>query len=116
MVSKSNADIQAVEELFPAWTSSAGDWTILAEWDAESGRLIELYLGQAKLSGEIPAELALLSNLRVLALDNNELTGTIPKELGRLSRLEHLYLHFNNLTGMIPKEFGYLGNLETLYV
>ncbi len=66
------------------------------------------------LSGEIPAELGRLSNLRRLYLGDNQLTGTIPSELGNLSKLEFLALEDNQLTGTIPAELGRLSNLTYL--
>ncbi|CAM9712032.1 unnamed protein product, partial [Ectocarpus sp. 8 AP-2014] len=63
------------------------------------------------LAGRIPTELGALSELRVLALNNNKLTGPIPPELGDLRQLRELWLYVNKLTGTIPAE---LGNLTAL--
>ena len=72
------------------WLSDAP----LSEWDGvktdDDGRVTELNLNLNELSGEIPAELGSLSNLRHMDLDNfNELSGEIPAELGSLSNLRH---------------------------
>ena len=49
-------------------------------------------LSNNQLSGEIPPELAGLSNLETLYLDGNQLSGEIPPELGGLSNLAFLDL------------------------
>ena len=79
-----------------------------------NGRVTEINLTRNQLKGEIPPELANLTNLKVLALGGNELTGTIPAWLGSLANLEELYLWENELTGEIPSELGSLANLVEL--
>ena len=66
------------------------------------------------MTGDIPTELANLSNLTTLGLWANELTGNIPAELSELSLLDRLWLNGNQLTGPIPTELGGLSNLEQL--
>ena len=78
------------------------------------GRVTELNLTSNQLKGEIPPELANLTNLKVLALGGNELTGPIPTWLGGLTNLEELRLWENELTGTIPAELGSLVNLKEL--
>ena len=58
------------------------------------------------LTGEIPAELGGLANLRTLHLGGNGLTGPIPPQLGSLSDLQVMGLNSNQLTGAIPAELG----------
>ena len=76
-------------------------------------RLYWLGLYASELTGEIPAELGKLTNLRGLYLHDNQLTGEIPAELGNLKDLSRLFLRNNRLTGEIPTE---LGNLENLVI
>ena len=101
------------------WLSDAR----LDEWSGvttdDDGRVLQLRLSSNNLSGEIPAELGSLSNLRVLTLGLNELSGEIPTELGNLSNLTYLHLNDNELSGCVPSsledqlDFGYsaLGDL-----
>ena len=80
------------------------------------GRVTELNLTRNQLKGELPPELANLTNLKVLALGGNQLTGKIPAWLDSLMNLQELYLWGNELNGEIPAELGNLTNLEFLSV
>ena len=66
------------------------------------------------LRGELPAELANLTNLTSLSLWRNDLSGPIPPELGGLASLESLNLSGNGFSGSIPPELGDLASLEFL--
>ena len=79
-----------------------------------SSRVTEINLTRNQLKGEIPPELANLTNLKVLALGGNELTGTIPTWLGSLANLVELHLADNQLTGEISAELVGLTNLKVL--
>ena len=96
------------------WLSDApiGEWYGVVTND--DGRVTALVLNFNGLSGEIPAELGSLSNLRYLGLSTNNLSGEIPAELGSLSNLRYLGLSTNNLSGEIPAELGSLSNLRYL--
>jgi DNA-binding SARP family transcriptional activator len=79
------------------------------------GSVVELILTDNNLSGQIPQEISLLANLKMLNLEFNQLNGNIPPELGSLSNLESLSLSGNSrLSGSIPPELGDLTNLRTL--
>ncbi|KAL3752615.1 hypothetical protein ACJRO7_000078 [Eucalyptus globulus] len=64
-----------------------------------------------EIFGEIPKEIANLSNLEALTLHNNPLSGVIPSNLGNLQNLVILSFSQNNLGGTIPS---FLGNLTRL--
>ncbi len=76
--------------------------------------VVGLSLSGNNLTGEIPAKLGEISNLKYLDLDDNSLTGEIPAELGELGQLWDLDLSDNELTGEIPAELGELGELWDL--
>ena len=90
----------------------------MADWPGvktdAAGRVVELRLPGMDLSGSLSAELALLSELRVLDLGGNFFRGQIPGEFGDLSRLERLDLEGNRLSGGIPGEIGRLSELRDL--
>ena len=95
--------------------------TPITEWNGvivggSPPRVTELSLGSMELTGEIPAELGNLSNLRTLVLFSNQLSGKIPPELGNLSNLNHLFLWGNKLSGEVPPELGDLSNLRQMWL
>ena len=95
--------------------NSESDWD--SPWkgtDISNGRVRSLNLNDNQLTGTIPAELALLTDLDWLGLARNQLTGPIPAELGRLAKLEVLGLDGNQLTGTLPPQLNDLTKLEDL--
>ncbi|XP_028127066.1 receptor-like protein EIX2 isoform X1 [Camellia sinensis] len=71
-------------------------------------------LSSNNLSGEIPEEIANLSDLGTLNLSRNQLTGKIPKKIGELRWLETLDLSSNHLSGSIPSTMSSLTSLSHL--
>ena len=63
------------------------------------------------LRGTIVPELALLSSLEYLRLDQNALVGVFPTMLGRMTTLKEIHLNDNLFRGTIPSQFGNLTNL-----
>ena len=121
LVSDCNTLLAARDTLAGTATLNWSVSTPIDQWEGVtvSGsppRVTELILPEKGLTGEIPAELATLSNLRELSLSSNQLTGQIPTALGGLSNLVVLYLYDNQLTGPIPSELGGLSNLIHLYL
>ena len=74
------------------WLTDApiSDWSGVTASNIVNGGAVgecvvrRLYISFDQLSGEIPAELANLSNLKSLDLGDNQLSGEIPAELGNL--------------------------------
>ena len=89
-----------------------GEWYGVSTDDDD--RVTALNLSRNRLRGEIPAELANLTNLRELDLRDNRLEGQIPVELARLTNLERLVLRENELVGELPVELGNLASLREL--
>jgi len=75
---------------------------------------IELNLIENQLTGNIPPEIGILTNLTGLFLSYNYLRGEIPSEIGNLRNLTELHLGHNGLQGEIPPEIGNLGILAYL--
>ncbi|XP_059068371.1 putative leucine-rich repeat receptor-like serine/threonine-protein kinase At2g24130 [Cryptomeria japonica] len=63
------------------------------------------------LDGQIPPQIANLSNLTLLDLQWNFFNGSIPSSLRRLTKLERLFLGKNSLQGNISTEIGDLPRL-----
>ncbi|KAG6538838.1 hypothetical protein ZIOFF_003989 [Zingiber officinale] len=66
------------------------------------------------LSGAIPPEFGNLVSLQTLALYDTDISGSVPTELWQCSELTNLYLHMNKITGVIPPELGKLQKLTSL--
>mmetsp|Transcript_19451 Transcript_19451/g.40051 ORF Transcript_19451/g.40051 Transcript_19451/m.40051 type:complete len:869 (+) Transcript_19451:964-3570(+) len=74
----------------------------------------DLMLDSNSLTGHLPKDLFLLTNLILISLDTNDLKGTIPGEIGNLDNLSQLFLHANFLSGELPPELGSLEELKTV--
>ncbi|MDX1994663.1 MAG: S8 family serine peptidase [bacterium] len=70
------------------------------------GHVNWLALPNNNLTGTIPPQISLFTDLVGLNLSNNALTGFIPSEIGNLSELTYLELNDNALIGSIPEELG----------
>ncbi|CAB9529449.1 LRR receptor-like serine threonine-protein kinase [Seminavis robusta] len=81
---------------------------------AQLSQLKELILFRNGLTGTLPTELGLMTNLTDVSVLANAVTGTIPTELGRLTLLTSLHLASNSLEGTLPSELWLLTSLESL--
>lgn len=83
---------------------------------ATAGGIIEaLVLDSNNLEGTIPAELFLMTNLKVLSMADNQLASTIPSHgLDHMKNLQVLNLAQSGLSGPLPKTLGHLERLEEL--
>ena len=64
----------------------------------------------------LPLELYRMPNLQILNLHTNDFHGYLPSELGLLENLSSLSVATCELTGAIPSEIGLLTNLEEMYL
>lgn len=78
--------------------------------------LNHLYLDYNQITSSIPHEIESLTNLLTLSIANNQLTGIIPSSINNLNNLTKIYLSNNQLSGSIPTELSSLTNLETLFL
>lgn len=68
------------------------------------------------LSGALPENIGILTNLKSLVLVGCNFSGPIPESIGSLSNLKNLFLNSNRFTGSIPRSIGQLSNLVWLDV
>ena len=75
-----------------------------------------LSINAVGLTGSIPVNIGLLSNLTSLSLTGTKLTGTIPSSFCDLTSLDWVYVVGSALSGTIPKCVWELPNLKQLYL
>ena len=92
----------------PHWTNSSG-WLSgapIGEWYGvtanSAGRVTRLVLPSNQLSGTLPLDIGLLTQLQTLALESNALTGELPLTLNYLTELTAVFLDGNQFTGCVP--------------
>ncbi|KAJ8646759.1 hypothetical protein MRB53_008507 [Persea americana] len=68
------------------------------------------------LTGQLPTDLALCTDLRNLYLQGNKFSGEIPAEVFGLQKLVRLNLAGNNFSGQISSDFNKLNRLGTLFL
>ena len=79
-------------------------------------RLDVLYLQHNRISGLIPPELCLLTQLQRLNLSHNNLRGVIPHNVGELVNLETFLLTGNSIIGPVPTSISKLTKLKDFHV
>ncbi|KAG7345697.1 RHS repeat-associated core domain containing protein [Nitzschia inconspicua] len=77
------------------WFTTSDSSTICS---GPSNSYLELDLRSNGLTGTLPEEIAMLTDLTTLRLSENGITGSLPSSLSLLSRLEYLDLAANRLT------------------
>ena len=81
------------------------------------GHIVGLDLGFVNLTGLVPRELALLTQLKDVDLHGNELQGVLPNGvLEAWTSVEYLRLHMNGLFGQLPREIGDMSSLKELHL
>ncbi|KAH7443706.1 hypothetical protein KP509_02G047300 [Ceratopteris richardii] len=121
----SQDDVNALQAMLNSWGPRSsyilkwhGDDPCGSKWigikcdDSSPQRVTSIELSGLGLSGDIPPDISLLTELRTLDLSYNRLTGSIPTQIGELSHLSKLYLQYNYLNGGIPPEIGNIKNLS----
>ncbi|KAI9116070.1 hypothetical protein K1719_013000 [Acacia pycnantha] len=79
-----------------------------------TGRVVQLSLGQQRLTGTVPPSIGNLTFLRVLNLSINSFHGEFPNEVGRLLYLQILVITLNYFTGVIPSNLSHCKELTVL--
>ncbi|KAL4554563.1 hypothetical protein LXL04_037157 [Taraxacum kok-saghyz] len=82
------------------------------------GNLTRMHLtfGINALSGQVPRELGLLTDLRSLSINSAGLGGEIPNTFANLVKMETVWASDNNFTGRIPDFIGNWSQLRSLRI
>ncbi|KAI3823239.1 hypothetical protein L1987_04672 [Smallanthus sonchifolius] len=78
--------------------------------------LAVLKIDQNAFTGTLPPFLGNFSDMVILSLAHNRFFGTIPKELGNLKELAMLAVSSNNFSGSLPPELGNLVKMQQIYL
>lgn len=71
-------------------------------------QLLDLVLSSTSFHGTLPMELYSLSQLQDLKLDNCNFTGTLSPQIAHMAGLQNLVLAGNNFVGTLPEGLGRL--------
>ncbi|OAY48655.1 hypothetical protein MANES_06G174700v8 [Manihot esculenta] len=74
-----------------------------------------LTIGINSLSGELPKELGLLTDLRSFGFGSNNFSGPLPSDLGNCTRLQQIYFDSSGVSGEIPSSFSNLKSMVTVW-
>jgi hypothetical protein len=122
------------------WLLNSSSTDVCNEWSGiictSASVVSEIQLVSGNLRGQIPSELAILSDTLAMEVNNNQITGTLPSELATMSlgwlgveenelvgpfqptllpsTITSLRLNANRLTGTIPTETASLSRLRRL--
>jgi Leucine-rich repeat (LRR) protein len=110
------------QSTIPWAMEASGNWTVPdvheCEWQNVTCNdeyiITGLNLRKVNAHGKIPKDIALLSGLTTLIMNDNKLTGILPSELGLLTLLTELQLDQNQFSGSIPMEWQSLSLLTSV--
>jgi hypothetical protein len=105
------------------WLTPSDECSWFHTWDNPdsrscdaNGRFSFLMLIKNNLTGSIPDEISLLTDLVTIRMSDNRIVGRIPKSMVSLDALAELDLEVNLLAGELPPEFGSMTNVKTFKV
>jgi hypothetical protein len=103
----SNKNLNHIDDLLKwGWLSSntTCNWHFVqcSNETMRQGAITKLEISDMNLRGQLPPEIALLTNLTNLRIHTNLLTGTIPEEIWKLSELKTLSIYHNAFNGPFP--------------
>jgi hypothetical protein len=107
-----NQTCTAKEDIQLGYNSITG--TISFDLGLEATALRNVYLDFNPITGVLP-NAGVWKNLTNLSISNTAISGTIPYEFGLLTQLERISLHRNpTLSGTLPLSLTYLSNLKVM--
>eukprot|EP00934_Nitzschia_sp_Nitz4_P003832 Nitzschia sp. Nitz4//scaffold47_size129522//64425//66352//NITZ4_003554-RA/size129522-snap-gene-0.198-mRNA-1//-1//CDS//3329552809//3822//frame0 len=91
--------------------------TTTTQEDSATTRVVwSMDLSNLRLTGSLPREIGLLTDLRTLILNQNKLEGSLPSEIFGLESLESLELFRNQFSSTISTQFAQLTNLRSFFL
>ena len=104
------AQLPKLKYMYGEYADIKGDLSFIADMP----EIKEIWMDRnPMITGTIPTEIGLASNLKSLSVTECGLTGTLPTELASL-RLQQLWFYSNQLSGEIPSELGQVESLTRL--
>ena len=110
-----------VNNTFPeGWNTVGGIGSHECSWRFVScnddGQVEALLMGgdSLALTGSLPTQIQMLSNLRFFDVSLNRLEGTIPEELYEITTMEYFDLSFNEFSGTVSSAIQNWTNLELI--
>ena len=112
------ADKLALDVDLVVGTATDNNAALLEKVFADNLALVQqlkiLIFAYGQHTGTIPTELALLTGLENLWLEQNLITGSITTLIGRMTSLKTLSTYLNKMSGVLPTQLGLLTDLEYL--
>jgi hypothetical protein len=78
--------------------------------------LAEFWGSKTALTGSIPSEMGTMTLMNDLRFGNTGMGGLVPEELFELTLLDRLDLHYANFTGILSTKIGLLSSLDFLKI
>jgi hypothetical protein len=88
-------------------------WSVAIACDQENVTSIDLF--DKNLTGRIPDDLGLLTDLNYFSVSSNLIVGTLPTSIGQLTSVETFSVWGNTLTGTIPETIVEWRNIKGAY-
>jgi len=92
------------------------DWIGVTCGGADNVTVTAIAWPQLNLTGSLPLELGLLSDLEELDLSDNAITGSLPATFYQMTSLTSLYLNSNGISGSIASEIGNMKQLVNVFL
>jgi hypothetical protein len=94
------------------WSNISTQFTDMLEPLLTNITNLQLHLNS--ISGSLPSDLGIMTDMELLSLSENSLVGILPSELGLMTKLKVLSLNYNSFSGSLPSEMGRMMDMTDL--